>query len=122
MGEAALRAGNSERAAEYFHQALRKLEPELAKQNPDPSVPYWEADSYSGLGDLEQRKARQSSETPSKRRGSWTQARAWYVKSLETWHKIEHPLPMTPSGFDAGDPVKVVRNLQLCGAALSSLH
>jgi hypothetical protein len=29
---------------------------------------------------------------------------------------------VAPSGFDAGDPVKVVRNLQLCDAALSSLH
>jgi tetratricopeptide (TPR) repeat protein len=122
MGEAALHAGNSERAVEYFHQVLKELEPELAKQNPDPSVPYLAADSYSGLGDLEQRKARQSSEPLAKRRESWTQARAWYVKSLETWHKIEHPLPMAPSGFDAGDPVKVARNLQLCDAALSSYH
>jgi tetratricopeptide (TPR) repeat protein len=122
MGEAAFHAGNSERAAEYFQQVLKDLEPELAKQNPDPSVPYLAADSYAGLGDVEQRKARQSSETLAKRRESWTRARAWYVKSLEAWHKIEHPLPMAPSGFDAGDPVKVVRNLQLCDAALSSLH
>jgi hypothetical protein len=47
-------------ATEYFHQVLKEVEPELAKQNPDQSVPYLAADSYSGLGDLELRMARQS--------------------------------------------------------------
>ncbi len=121
MGEAASHAGNSKLAAEYFHQVLREVEPELAKQNPDRSVPYLAADSYSGLGDLEQRKARQSSETPAKRRESWTQARAWYLKSLDAWHKIDHPLPMAPSGFDVGDPSKVAKSLQTCDAALAKL-
>jgi hypothetical protein len=53
MGEAVSRAGNSELAADYFHQVLKEVEPELAKQNADDSVPYLAADSYSGLGDLE---------------------------------------------------------------------
>jgi non-specific serine/threonine protein kinase/serine/threonine-protein kinase len=122
MGEAASHARSSKLAAEYFHQVLKGVEPELAKQNPDPSVPYLAADSSSGLGDLEQRKARQSSEALAKRRESWAQAREWYVKSLEAWHKIEHPLPVAPSGFDAGDPARVAKNLQLCDAALSSPH
>jgi len=43
-------------------------------------------------------------------------------KSLETWHKIEHPLPMAPSGIDAGDPAKVTRSLQLCDIALAKNH
>jgi tetratricopeptide (TPR) repeat protein len=122
MGEAASHIRNSNLAAEYFHQVLKGVEPELAEQNPDPGVPYLAADSYSGLGDLELREARQPGEPSAKRRERLNQARAWYLKSLEAWHKIEHPLPVAPSGFDAGDPVKVVRNLQLCDAALSSLH
>ena len=56
MGEAVSRAGNSELAADYFHQ----VEPELANQNTGASIPYLAADSYSGLGDLALRDARQA--------------------------------------------------------------
>lgn len=121
MGEVTSRAGNSKLAAEYFHQVLKDVEPELARQNADANAPYLAADSYSGLGDLAAREARQSRGVPSKERDLWNQARAWYVKSLEARHKIEHPLPVAPSDFDAGDPAKVAKNLQLCEAALARL-
>jgi tetratricopeptide (TPR) repeat protein len=121
MGELASRAGNLKLAAEYFHQVLDQVEPQLARQNPDPNLPYLAADSYSGLGDLEFYRARRSQEGTAKRKERWTQARAWYVKSLNAWHKIQHPLPVAPSGFDAGDPAKVVTKLQLCEAALAKL-
>lgn len=68
-----------------------------------------ETDSYSGLGDLELRNVRKPGELSAKRRESWMQALAWYVKSLEAWHRVEHPLPMAPSGFDAGDPTRLRR-------------
>jgi hypothetical protein len=122
MAEASARKGDAKAAAKYFHEVLNVVEQMVLLQKFDPSGLYLAADSYSGLGDLEMQKARQSRGDCARQRDDWMQARAWYVKSLETWHKIEHPLPMTPSGFDAGDPVKVVRNLQLCDAALSSLH
>ena len=118
MGEAASRAGNSKLAADYFHQVLKEVEPELAKQNPDANVPYLAADSYSGLGDLELRNARQSRGNAATQKASWTQARVWYLKSLEAWHRIDHSLPMASSGFYAGDPAKVAKNLQFCEAAL----
>jgi len=118
MGEAASRAGNSKLAANYFHQVLKEVEPELAKQNADASVPYLAADSYSGLGDLELRKAHQSRGNAATQKARWTQARVWYLKSLQAWRRVDHPLPVAPSGFDAGDPAKVVKNLQLCDAAL----
>ena len=118
MGEAAARAGDSKLATEYFHQVLKEVEPDLAKQNPDPSVPYLAADSYSGLGDLELRMARRSHGDRAIRRIEWAQARAWYLKSLQAWRRVEHPLPMAPSGFDAGDPAEVAKKLQLCEAAL----
>ena len=119
MGEAAAHSGNSKLAEEYFHQVLKEVEPELAKQNPDPSVPYLAADSYSGLGDIELHMARQSHGDPATRRIEWTQARIWYLKSVEAWRGVEHPLPMAPSGFDAGDPAKVAKKLQLCEDALA---
>jgi eukaryotic-like serine/threonine-protein kinase len=119
MGEAALHAGDSKRASEYFHQVLGVVEPEFAKHNPDASVPYLAADSYSGLGDLELSKARQSRGDTAKQRAAWAQAKIWYLKSLEVWRRVEHPLPVAPSGFDAGDPAKVAKKLQLCEAALA---
>ena len=121
MGEASAHADNSKLAANYFHQVLEEVEPELAKQNADGSVPYLAADSYSGLGDLELRKALHSGDRSPQRREGLKEARAWYLKSLEAWHKIEHPLPMAPSGFEAGDPDRVAKNLQLCEAALAKL-
>jgi tetratricopeptide (TPR) repeat protein len=121
MGEAASRAENSKLAADYFHQVLKEVEPELAKQNADASEPCLAADSYSGLGDLELRKARQSRGTAATQKARWTQARVWYLKSLQAWRRVDHPLPMAPSGFDAGDPAKVETKLQLCEAALAKL-
>jgi non-specific serine/threonine protein kinase/serine/threonine-protein kinase len=120
MGEAALHAGDSKLASEYFHQVLIVVEPELANQTADASVPYLAADSYSGLGDLDLRKARQSRGDAARQRATWTQARIWYLKSLEAWRRVEHPLPVAPSGFDAGDPAKVAKKLQLCETALAS--
>jgi len=121
MGELASRAGNLKLAAEYFHQVLDQVEPQLARQNPDPNLPYLAADSYSGLGDVEFYRARRSQLDTAKRKERWTQARAWYVKSLDAWRKIQHPLPVAPSGFDVGDPAKVETKLQLCEAALAKL-
>ncbi len=119
MGEAASRAGNSKLAADYFHQVLKEVEPELAKPNNDANVPYLAADSYSGLGDLELRKARQSRGNAATQKARWTQARVWYLKSLQAWRRVDHPLPVAPSGFGAGDPAKVETKLQLCEAALA---
>jgi hypothetical protein len=119
MGEAAARARNLKLAAEYFSQVLNQVEPKLARQNPDPNVPYLAADSYSGLGDLELYRARQSQEDTAKRQANWTQARAWYLKSLDAWRAIEHPLPVAPSGFDVGNPSTVKRKLELCEGSLA---
>lgn len=119
MGEVESRGGNFKLAAEYFHQVLNQVEPELARQNPDPNAPYLAADSYSGLGDLELYRARRSEEDTAKRQANWIQARSWYFKSLDAWHRIEHPLPVAPSGFDVGNPSKVKKNLDLCEAALA---
>jgi eukaryotic-like serine/threonine-protein kinase len=116
MGEAASRLGNSSLAADYFLKVLNFVEPVISKQKPDPAVLYLAADSYSGLGDLELQKARQSHHDPAKQRERWIAARSWYLKSLDAWHRIEHP---RPNAFDAGDPAEVAKSLQLCEAALS---
>jgi serine/threonine protein kinase len=119
MGEAAAAAGNVKLAAEYFLQAASSVEPMLAAQEVDPDALYVAADSYSGLGDLQLRQGRQSGHDPAKQKESWTQARSWYLKSLNAWDRIEHPRHAAPDDFDVGDPAKVAKSLQLCDAKLS---
>jgi len=122
MGEAAARIGNTKLATEYFRQALAAVEPMLsAAQAPDLAALYTAADAYSGLGDLQLREASHSSKDLAQQREIWSQARSWYVKSLDAWHRIKNPARDGPNGFDAGDPARVVRSLQLCDAALAKL-
>lgn len=118
MGEAAARVGNSELAAEYFHEALAAVEAPLSAREPDLAVLYTAADAYSGLGDVQLREAThhpQGAESAE----LWSQARSWYVKSLGAWHRIKNPVRDGPNGFDAGDPTQVAKKLQLCEAALA---
>jgi serine/threonine protein kinase len=118
MGEAAARIGNTKLATEYFHQALAAVEPLLSAQQPDLAALYTAADAYSGLGDLQLREAAHPPQD-AKPAELWSEARSRYVKSLDAWHRIKNPVRDGPSGFDAGDPAKVVKNLQLCDAALA---
>jgi eukaryotic-like serine/threonine-protein kinase len=119
MGEAAAEAGNARLAASYFHRALRVVEPLVSAPVPDLDALYTAADAYSGLGDLQLHEARRPGEAAGKRKANWTEARAWYRKSLDAWRRIQHPLHIAPNGGDVGDPAKVARNLQLCETALS---
>ena len=119
MGEAAARAGNANLAAAYFHQALAAVEPLLSAREPDIAVLYTAADAYSGLGDLERREASHANRDGTKERDLWLQARSWYVKSLDAWHRIQRPSRDGPNGFDAGDPAQVAKSLQLCENALA---
>jgi eukaryotic-like serine/threonine-protein kinase len=121
MGEAATRIGNAKLAADYYHQALANVEPLLSTQKPDLAALYTAADAYSGLGDLDLRKATRSGQDRIKQRELWFQARSWYVKSVETWHKIKNPSRDGPNGFDAGDPAQAAKNLHLCEIALAKL-
>jgi hypothetical protein len=57
-------------------------------------------------------------ETSSRKRRTGCKLGPWYLKSLEAWHRIEHPRPVAPNNFDAGDPARVTKNFQLCDIAL----
>jgi serine/threonine protein kinase len=120
MGEAASAAGNSKLAADYFRQTLVIVEPLISTQKPHLAALYMAADSYSGLGDLNLEEARRPQKNRARQRGNWMQARSWYLKSIEAWHRIEHPSREAPNGVDVGDPSKVAKSLQLCEANLSN--
>jgi serine/threonine protein kinase len=114
MGQAAALDGDFRSATSYFHQALTVLEPLISSQNAGVSPLYAAADTYSGLGDLSLRKAGASKRD----RANWIQARLWYTKSLNTWHRIAHPNHSGPSGMEVEDPTIVAKKLKQCEAAL----
>jgi tetratricopeptide (TPR) repeat protein len=118
MGEAAFVAGKPRLAEQYFHQALAIVEPLLSAKDPDPQR-YVAVDAYSGLGDLKLQEGRQLRQGSARKRESWTQARSWYLKSIDARRRIVHPSRTAPNGFDVSDPRRVTQNLQLCSAALS---
>ena len=120
MGEAAARARHLHAAAGYFHQALTILEPMLSNGKANLDALYAAADAYSGLGDLSTKKAQQSSQIVAQRRSSWLEARSWYLRSLATWGRIEHPNHTAPNAFQVGDPSIVTKALKKVEAALSA--
>lgn len=119
MGEATAQQGNTKLSAEYFHQALSVVEPMLIDQSSNLSALYTAADAYSGLGDLSLQEARRQGQTAANARANWIEAHSWYLKSLDTWHRIEHPSHEAPNGFDAGDPAIVKKKVQYCARALT---
>lgn len=129
MGEASALAGNLGQSGEYFQQALTVAEPLISKRNQTPdyfqgqlNALYAAADAYSGLGDLSVREAQEPGQAPAQRKPNWVQARSWYAKSLETWHRIGHPNHTAPNNsFDVGDPTLVARKLQRCEAELAAI-
>jgi tetratricopeptide (TPR) repeat protein len=118
MGETAALAGNLKAAEDDYRQALAAVEPFITAPSPGIGELYIAADAYSGLGDLNLRKARTPGESTSGRK-TRTEACLWYGKSIAAWHRIEHPSHSTPNGFDAGDPTVVAKKLQQCQTSLS---
>jgi serine/threonine protein kinase len=118
MAEAAAGIGDLALASRYFRDALAAIEPRIGSTSDDLDALYTAADAYSGMGDIRATDARGSRHAEA-RRSAWTEARAWYVRSLGVWQRIEHPNHNAPNGLEAGDPAAVAKNLKLCDSALS---
>jgi tetratricopeptide (TPR) repeat protein len=122
LGEAAAKAAHDQEAANYFHQAVAMTEPMIATEPADLDALYAAADAYSELGDLSTKAAQQPGLSSQRRKSHWTEARSWYVLSLNTWRRIEHPNHTAPNSFQVGDPTVLAKELKLAEAALDSLH
>ena len=122
LGEAAIKAGEAGKAADYFHRALTIVEPLISTQSSDLDALYAAADAYSGLGDLSTESAQHAAITKQQRKSEWQRAQSWYQQSLNTWHRIEHPNHTAPSSFQVGDPATVAADLKLAEVALASAH
>jgi serine/threonine protein kinase len=117
MGDAAIAIGNHALAERYFREALAVVEPRAAGSPEDLNALYTAADSYSGIGDIKAGAARRARDVGS-RRAAWSEARAWYVKSLDTWKRVGHAA--SGGDLEAGDPAAVAKKLKLCDMGLSS--
>jgi len=99
-----------------------RVEPLISTDPADLDALYAAADAYSGLGGISMAEAQQEGLSIDRRKSHWTEARSWYVQSLKTWRRIEHPNHTSPNSFQAGDPAVVAQELKLSEAALASLH
>lgn len=122
LGEAVAKAGQDQDAADYFHQALRIVEPLIPAVSIDLDALYAAADAYTGLGELSMKAARRPGLPAERRKSLWTEAKSWFLLSQSTWRRIEHPNHTAPNFFQAGDPAVVAKELKLTESALSSLH
>jgi tetratricopeptide (TPR) repeat protein len=116
MGEAAIAIGNPALAEGYFREALAVVEPRVLGSSEDLNALHTAADSYSGIGDIKAGAARRARDVGA-RRAAWSEARAWYVKSLDTWKRVGHAA--SSGDLEAGDPAAVAKKLKLCEAVLS---
>jgi hypothetical protein len=62
-----------------------------------PDALYAAADAYSGFGELSMAEAQQEGLSIGRRTSHRTEARSWYLQSVKTWRRIEHPNHTSPN-------------------------
>lgn len=121
LGEVSIAAGQYRAAEMYFREALDVTSPLIAGEPPDIDALYAAADAYAGLASISIGNAKSLSQAAEQKQ-NWAEAHAWYEKSLSTWQRVGHPNHMAPNGFQAGDPAKIKKQLEILEKALASLQ
>ncbi|HTR22830.1 MAG TPA: serine/threonine-protein kinase [Terriglobales bacterium] len=121
LGETSTAAGQDRAAEAHFRQALDMAGPLITGGTPEIDALYVAADAYTGLGSLSVRKASKATNTADQKQ-NLTEAQSWFEKSLSTWQRVDHPNHIAPNGFQAGDPAKVKKQIEVAEKALASLH
>ena len=118
LGRAELRCGMIKAAGEQYSKGLAATEELMAASSENVEVLYAVADTYTGMGDwiAKQKPAITMSEPPDRR-----DPIHWYSKSLSVWQKVPHNTgPVSPNGFEAGNPHEVLSRLRQLGQRASS--
>ena len=102
LGHAHLRAGEMQVAADQYESARASAEKLFNSSPQNIEVLYALADTYAGLGDV--RMAAAKSKGGSAKTAAYHDAFALFEKSLSLWQKVPHRGPVSPNGFDAGNP------------------
>ncbi|HXJ85628.1 MAG TPA: protein kinase [Candidatus Binatia bacterium] len=117
IGRAYLRTGDPKTAAQQYEIARVSAENLLNDSPGNIEVLYALADTYAGLGDLKMAGAKSSGR--SGKTAAFREANAWFEKSLGVWQRIPHRGPVSPNGFEAGDPRDVARHAKLAAESAS---
>jgi tetratricopeptide (TPR) repeat protein len=102
-------------AGDLFHKALAFSEPQVNSSLRSEESLYSVAESYTGLGDVEERGAAQGTEH---RIEHLNQARSWYIQSLKMWGQIREPGLLSPGGYECVQPAIVKQRLDAVNRAL----
>jgi eukaryotic-like serine/threonine-protein kinase len=121
MGAALAKLGKGEAASQEYERALGIVEPIAAADTSMIEAQYVVADAYSGLGELSQILASDGRVSVQQRMRYWSEARAWYQRSLDVWGRMLNPGARTPVGFASGNRRRVARELASCDAALGAM-
>ena len=106
IGRVYLRSGDLKTAAQQYEIARVSAENLLNNSPGNIEVLYALADTYAGLGDLKMAGVKSGGAA---KPATLRQAAAWFEKSLDLWQRIPHRGPVSPNGFEAGDPRDVAR-------------
>jgi eukaryotic-like serine/threonine-protein kinase len=121
LGLMLAKTGKPEEALKEFARALEIVEP-IATASPDIlEAQYALADIYAGRAEVAREEIRSSADTAQEQMSRWSEARSWYIRSLESWKRIEHAGARTPVGFACGSSQNVAREIKECDAALKRM-
>jgi serine/threonine protein kinase len=120
MANTELQIGDFKVASTDFREALSALDPFLSERVPDEQALYTAADSYAGLGEVESKEAYQAAGAGGQK-AHWVAARSWYEQSLQQWKKIQHPMYVSPNGFECIPRPVVAQRLAHCNETLRRL-
>lgn len=118
LGGVQLKSGQRAKAMEQYQTALREEESLVAASPDNIETLYAMADTYSGVGDAS---AALAIRTPTRgeRFKRFSEARDWYMRSLNVWQRIPTPAHVSPSLFQLTSPREVARRLSDCNVALA---
>jgi len=105
LGRAELRNGIIKAAGEQYLKGIAALEELTAVSPENVEVLYAAADTYAGMGDWVTKGKPMGAVDPG-------DPISWYSKSLSVWQKVPHYGPVSPNGFEAGNPREVARRLK----------
>jgi serine/threonine protein kinase len=122
LGKALAKLGRMQEAATSYGQALAIGEPLAAAKPPNTLALYAIADAYFAMGEMSRMAAANSPAGSARYKQAWTEAREWYSKSADAWHKVPNPGAVTPSGFPCGNPKMVAQAIAQSDSALARLR
>jgi serine/threonine protein kinase len=121
IGRALAAEGKGAQGIQSARKALQIIETLAAADRADTFYKSTDvANARSTLADVYSRLAAQPGASRASKIGNWSEARAWYQKSLDTWQGLRQKAPLEEA--DAAQPEKIAARIASCDAALAKLN